>query len=652
MKKISIIIFVVGFFIPQIFGQDLKHETLKWNHKPRIHPMDEKYKDESAVIIQDYRYVDNAIDEKYRKAFTYYTEHKIIRVNNDAGIEKFNKLYIRLGSEDKLVMLNVRTISPDNEEKSFSKENLKQLSNIDGYSSDYKIFAVEGIVKGGEIEYIYTIRQPMKPYGREYFQSDTPTLDALFELTSPKGFIFASRSYNGLPDAILSNDRKTERVSMENIPAFTDDGFAAYRSQLMRVDYKLMSNPAQRNIFSWSKISGNMFDFFRDSRGSKHAGKFLKKLNLKSLTKEQKVMIVENAIKHQFSVKDSGEEEYSDVNSVFLNKVGNDVGLTRIFIKCLEQLKVDYQIILTTSRFRGQIEKDFAHNMDLQEILLFLPSFNKYISPSNLFMRFGPPTNVLAGNKALFIKTKLVAGTESRYAGHDIRELPHLDPNENNVGVNAEIRINDSLDGAEIKHEHFSQGYEAYPHRFYYSLGDEEALEEYKKNTITSAIEDAEFKSFELENEDMQLSSDIDSYFKVHSTFTSQSLVEKAGNDILVSIGKVIGKQMEMYDQKDRMSPIILQNVKRYSHNIKLYIPDGYECKGLEQISIDNKVLRNTETVMRFISKYTLKDNVLEITINEDYDVIDLESKYFQDYRSVINSAADFNKIVLVLEPK
>ena len=51
-----------------------------------------------------------------------------------------------------------------------------------------------------------------------------------------------------------------------------------------------------------------------------------------------------------------------------------------------------------------------------------------------------------------------------------------------------------------------------------------------------------------------------------------------------------------------------------------------------------------------FQSDYTIKDNILEISIKEYYKEIFAPLARYEDFRKVINASADFNKVTLVLE--
>jgi hypothetical protein len=53
-----------------------------------------------------------------------------------------------------------------------------------------------------------------------------------------------------------------------------------------------------------------------------------------------------------------------------------------------------------------------------------------------------------------------------------------------------------------------------------------------------------------------------------------------------------------------------------------------------------------------FVSNYTLEGQTLTVTINEYYKQLYAPLERYEDYRKVVNAAADFNKVTLVLEKK
>ena len=137
----------------------------------------------------------------------------------------------------------------------------------------------------------------------------------------------------------------------------------------------------------------------------------------------------------------------------------------------------------------------------------------------------------------------------------------------------------------------------------------------------------------------------------VHSNFESNKFVEKAGRKLVFKLGELIGPQIEMYQENKRVLAVESDFNRTYNRTITVKIPKGYKIDNLAQINIQNSFNIKDKTVLLFDSSYTLNGDILEVVANEFYDVNRIALADFEEYRTVINSAADFNKIVLVLEP-
>lgn len=86
-----------------------------------------------------------------------------------------------------------------------------------------------------------------------------------------------------------------------------------------------------------------------------------------------------------------------------------------------------------------------------------------------------------------------------------------------------------------------------------------------------------------------------------------------------------------------------------------MHVPDGYTVKGLDKFVIKNLFQnQNGETTdsIGFESNYLLDGNTLTITCTEYYEFLDWPKEKYEQYRTVINSAADFNKLSIIFDPK
>ena len=106
---------------------------------------------------------------------------------------------------------------------------------------------------------------------------------------------------------------------------------------------------------------------------------------------------------------------------------------------------------------------------------------------------------------------------------------------------------------------------------------------------------------------------------------------------------------MELYQENERVSPLENEFRRTYERTINITIPEGYTIANLDDINIENEYIEKGETLLSFKSYYELNGNILKITADEYYKTNHIPVAIYEDYRRVINSAADFNKVTLVL---
>ena len=157
--------------------------------------------------------------------------------------------------------------------------------------------------------------------------------------------------------------------------------------------------------------------------------------------------------------------------------------------------------------------------------------------------------------------------------------------------------------------------------------------------------------SSKMENEDFESYHD-NKPFILSATVKASELVEKAGNKTIIKIGDIIGPQVEMYQEKPRQFPMHIDFPHILERKINFTIPDGYTVKNLDDLKISHTYQENGQTTMGFSSSYQVAGNVVKITILEEYRRTYYPLSQFEDFKTVINAAADFNKVALVLEKK
>jgi len=135
----------------------------------------------------------------------------------------------------------------------------------------------------------------------------------------------------------------------------------------------------------------------------------------------------------------------------------------------------------------------------------------------------------------------------------------------------------------------------------------------------------------------------------ISSTLSGNMLVSRAGNDLLFRIGELIGKQVEMYQEKDRKLPVEAEAARHYDRLLTLEIPEGYAIANPEVLNMKIELIENGQVEAYFYSDYTLSGKLLTVKCTEGYKKARFPVEKYSEYVAVINAAADFNKIVLIL---
>jgi hypothetical protein len=94
-----------------VFCQTPAIETEPWADNPSVTNLNGKYGQEAAVSVMDKARIE-FIDDKNKDLVEYFTQHKIIHLNNDHGIEYYNKIYINVNEFSDVVEIKARTILP------------------------------------------------------------------------------------------------------------------------------------------------------------------------------------------------------------------------------------------------------------------------------------------------------------------------------------------------------------------------------------------------------------------------------------------------------------------------------------------------------------------------------------------------------------
>ncbi|MBC3756829.1 DUF3857 domain-containing protein [Hyunsoonleella sp. SJ7] len=587
----------------------------------------------------------------------YFLEHRVLWLNSDEKIEAYNKVYLPYNATSELVVNKARVITKEG--KIIELDDSKILTSKDEETGrNYKFFAFEGITKGSIIEYYYvTKRYPRYSGNRLTFQTSYKKKNVEFDLFAPKNLIFEFKSYNGIPEVKLDTvlkEKKHWSLKIPQLKGLKNEEVSAYDASKGMVVYKLDRNIYSnvKDISSYSKVAQNIYNFYYEEisdKTKKQLKKFITEATDKqALEGEALIRKLEFFIKSNIFVTEGGAENLKDLEQVIKNKIANEAGVLKLYTALFNHLGIKHEIVITSDRQDIKFDKSFEANNFLTDFLIYFSKYKTYLSPSSMESRYGFPPANLTDNYGLFIKEVKVGDFTS-----GLGKIKYIKPIPAEKTVDKMILDisfeEDNIENCKVKLNRAMEGYYGmYFHPVMHLIKDENK-EELIEGFAKQIHEDVNITSKEVRNADPELFGIKPIEFVLD--FESEAFTEKAGRKYLFKIGELIGRQMEMYQEKERVLPVENEFTRSYFRTLNVTIPEGYKIANLDDINIKNSFSEDGKEILVFDSYYELDGNQLQITADEHYRKNIIAVANYEDYRTVINSAADFNKIVLIFEP-
>ncbi len=136
--------------------------------------------------------------------------------------------------------------------------------------------------------------------------------------------------------------------------------------------------------------------------------------------------------------------------------------------------------------------------------------------------------------------------------------------------------------------------------------------------------------------------------FVYSSSFNMAGLVKKAGNNIIIEIGKIQGKPLEVKnEQRKRDIDVYMPFARSIECEVELDIPDGYTAEGIA--ALNTKVENETGY---FITEATATDKKVTIKIKKHYLSNFEPAKNFDKLLTFIDAANTWTNAKLLLKKK
>lgn len=662
MKKISILILLTLAAGTAGAQKKLSYKPpfVAWENKPSIHPVPPEYQYEPAIILQQ----DLSLDYRYegRDINVYYTFHKTVKVLNDKGIEWFNKIAIPVAFGTRVPSIKARTILPNGTVKNIEKDMIKVTKNE--YGENVVVFAMEGVEKNAEIELLLSEIRPLSFFGNEYFQFPIPVLSSRFEIYYPKDMIFEERGYNGFPQAreIAEHNRKHVLVTMADIPALQPEAHSFYDLYRMRVEYRVHNfvnandyDKERPRIFTWTDFGKRIFNnYYNISRKERAAvNRYLMELGVRPYGNEaENIRKIEDGIKKDIVLyPNMDESEAAVLDSIISRKSATSKGMIRLMAACFTQAGVKHELGMAGNRHEHRFDNTFDNWGNMDEYVFYFPGQKKFLSPTSVYLRYPLVPDELLNNNGIFctIPPKWDI-TDMQY---EVKKITPPPAAQSQRSIAAAVHFAKGME-ASVDVSYSFTGYTAAMLRKELLVQPKNKEKDLVREVVGIAAKPEDIVKYTITNEGLE---NFYTYkpLEITATVNTNRFVEKGGYRYLLRIGDIIGAHDEQYDDKKRVMPVDLDYPQSAAYTITVNIPKGYKIMNQGDLKMHaDYVDRDLKAVISFNSDCVLRrdrknGDKLIITVTESYPKMHFPVTEYNRYRSVVNAAADFNKVALVM---
>jgi hypothetical protein len=685
MKKLTILFLLLTIAVFTVSAQKRlsdKPKYVAWATNPVVHPVPPEHASEQAIYLNHDISLDYRVEG--RSLYTFYTEHRLIKVLDEKGIESFSTITIPVSRGVRVPSIKARTISPNGKVHDIAKSMI--LVSKDDHGRNVIKIAMEGVVKNAEIELLMEQIWPSSYYGTFDFQYTFPVAESRFSIVCPKHLVFEVKSYNGFPkgwDKVENNRRQIEIVASD-IPALREEPFSFYGLHRMSVEYRMKNNINNTEVAkfnTWDDFGRMLYDNnYKISQKEKAAvNRFLSELGVQPNGKElENIRKIEDGIKQKIVLYDYvgyeerkqtfatnsmksvslysvGYDETKDpLDSIISNRAATPAGYVKLFTACFVQARLNHQVGMAYDRTEYRFNKNFENWNAMDYYLFYFPNQKKFLAPTAIYLRYPFINTELVGGKGVFCNIQPSGVVTSTL--HVVRPLTPFATKETYANVTAGITLTKDFE-AQTDIVYSYGGYMASPMRKNIALAPKDRVKDIVKEVVTIAGQPANIIKYSISNEGFE------NYYsnkpvEVYASVNTPGLVDKAGANYLFKIGKVLGPQAELYSETERFLPVHLGYPYSQKRTITVNIPKGYKVLNANVLRTNADYLdENQNTVISFNSDYTIqsdkvKGDKLVVTVTEFYSQLQFPVAEYNYFRKVVNAAADFSKVSLLIGKK
>ena len=574
---------------------------------------------------------------------TRHTKTKINKINNPLD----NEIIISKINVSEIVDVRAKIINKDTI-ISYSFDEMKKMINSDDSDENYNNYKLPNLNEEDIVEIMYTVKKDFNFNGNKIIEESFPILLSKFILIENnfKSNIKIYNSNNSFVSEIIFDGKKSKQIIFNNLNATANEQYSTPIANKIKVSYQCYENRDDvSQIEYWGNLAQNVSELFFPKKVNKKAKEILKEIKygyVKIPWDELKMAnAIDEYIKTNFIISDEDDPKLNDIEYILSNKISNDFSIIQVYSSLFKEANIEYEVAISCNRYFLKFDPELFDSNQLREFLIYLPNQEKYISPNRIEYRVSEAPENLLGNYGIFIDNDL---------DYYFSEITLFDRDFSQIKKNIKVNIPRNLNKIKIDEIRSFSGYWAIANRNYIYLSESEKTDFLVDFFTINGLDNKKVMKYNIKNFDISHNT-FNTPLEITSTISTSDLIEEKEGLTYLKIGKVIGLQSNLFEEKQRINPIEINFPNSYDYNIKVNIPRGYKIvdyselnKSKEYISVDGN------STAKFLSKATVNGNILNINIKEYYKELRYNKKRYQEFREVINAAAKFYESSLLLE--
>jgi hypothetical protein len=418
------------------------------------------------------------------------------------------------------------------------------------------------------------------------------------------------------------------------------------------VEYKLayMANTGEVRQFTWADASKNLFQTMTTlgKDDQKAVDKVLAAAKIPATAPvAERIAAAEKYVKLNFNLEPGGRPS---IAQMVATRNGTEASFTYLLANMYRKMGIGVELVVTCSRDKP-LDGAFDSWTYLDNFLLYFPETQQYLAPGRADFFYGMVPAEWTDTPGLFVKTVKLGSIES--AVGSVKTVPALAAEKTKQDLDIRVAFAPDLSNSTVTLSQTLGGYYASTIQPYWSMIPEpkrkEVLLEMQKGVVPDATNVRKLEVLNVERGTNPLAKP----FIVNSEFDSASLLDKAGPRYLFKIGTLLGPQTELYQKEERQFDVENDNNRSYLRTIRFEVPAGYTVRNLNDLNANVKAGPDAaKPSFDFVSSYKQEGSTVTVTITENYRQLHWPKGEFEAFRAVVNAAANFNKVVLVLDKK